>query len=240
MHFHRSYKLGPTQTPIIIKGLIAIIVCLSVLGALIAPFFKTNFFAYLFGLSISGIKHYLYWQFITYNFLQPSYGLNISFIIELLFNVYLLWIIGTSVLERISQAQYAIFLILNSIFSAFIILLTMKLGYPQLVYSGPTISLYASMIAWMMLNPPDTRIFLFFAIPMKHYWLVLGLIGFNLFTSLSNGQIVSFFGYIATCIFSYFYSVIIWNKHSPFLSLNKMERSIIYTCGPIINKFKRK
>ncbi len=240
MHFHKSYKIGPSKTPLIIKTILGLIISLSVLNALISPFFKAHFITYFLGLSVEGIKNYFVWQFITYNLLQPGYGINISFIIELLFNLYLLWIIGTSVLDRISQIQYLIFYMLSCVFSAFIMLFIMAIGYPHLVYAGTTISLYATLIAWMMLNPPDTRIFLFFAIPMKHYWLVLGLIGFNLLANLSSNQIVNFFGYIAVSIFAYFYSVIIWNRHSPFQSLNKMERSLIYICKPIIDKFKKR
>lgn len=240
MHFHKSYKLGPSNTPFIIKTILGIIIGISILNALIAPFINTNYITYLLGLSISGIKNYFYWQFLTYNFLVPAHGINITFIIDLLFNAYLLWIIGTSVIDRISQIQYLIFYILSSVFSGLIMLLIMSIGYPQFIYSGITVSLYGTLVAWMMLNPPDTRIFLFFAIPMRHYWLVLGLIGFNLFSSLTNAQFVNFFGYAAVSIFSYFYSVIVWNRYSPFNSLNKMERSLIYTFKPIIDKFRRK
>jgi len=240
MHFHKSYKLGPTTTPLIIKIILGLIISISVLSSLINPFFKNHYIAYFLGLSLSGIKHFFIWQFITYNFLQPGYGININFIISLLFNLYLIWIIGASVIERISQVQFIIFYVLCSIFSAFVMLLIMSVGYPHFIYAEPTISLYAILIAWMMLNPADTRIFLFFTLPMKHYWLVLGLIGFNLLTSLSNMQMVNFFGYLAVSIFAYFYSVIIWNRHSPFHHFHKMEKALIYTCKPIIERIKKR
>jgi membrane associated rhomboid family serine protease len=240
MHFQKSYKIGPRNTPIIIKIILGFIISLSLFNALITPFFKAHYITYFLGLSVDGLKNYYFWQLVTYNFLQISYGISISFIIELLFNVYLIWIIATSVLERISQIQYVIFYILNSVFSAFVMLAVMAIGYPHFIYAGATISLYATLVAWMMLNPPDTRIFLFFAIPMKHYWLVLGLIGFNLLSNLSNNQMVNFFGCIAVSVFSYFYSVIIWAKHSPFQSLNNMERSLIHIFKPIIDRLTRK
>ena len=116
----------------------------------------------------------------------------------------------------------------------------MSFGYHSFIYAGPTISLFAILIAWMMLNPPDTRIFLFFAIPLKHYWLVLGIIGFTLLSNLSNMLMVNFFGYLAVSIFAYFYSVIIWQRYSPFHFLNKLERTLIYFFKPIIEKFKRR
>lgn len=238
--FHTSYKIGPTKTPIIIKIILGITIFLSVLNALTLPFLKTNILSYLFGLSLSGAKNYYFWQLLTYNFLQPSIGFNINFIFDILFNLYLLWVIGVSLIDRISQLQYIIFYILSSLFSASVMLFIMSLGYPAYIFTGISISLYSTLMAWMMLNPPDTRIFLFFAIPMKHYYLVLGLIGINLFTSLSHYQMVNFCGYIASVIFSYFYSVIIWSRFSPFQSLNKMESLLINLFRPLINKFRRK
>lgn len=240
MNFHKSYRIGPPKTPLIIKILLGLIICISIISALIGPFFKANYIGYFLGLSISGFKSFFFWQLVTYNFLQSTYGININFIAQLLFNTYLIWIIGTSVVERISQVQYLIFYLLSTIFSAFVILLIMAIGYHHFIFSGTTISLYATLIAWMMLNPADTKIFLFFAIPLKHYWLVLGLIGFNLLMNLSNMQMVNFFGYLAVSIFAYFYSIIIWNRYSPFHFLHKMERALIYTFKPIIDKFKKR
>lgn len=226
MHFQKSYKMVPAKTPLIIKTLLGLIVCASMLNAITAMFFKAQYIAYLLGLSLDGFKHYYLWQLATYALPQPAQGITLSFLIELAFNLYLIWIIGSSVLDRISQLQYLIFCVFSSFFSAIVMLCVMATGYPHFIYSGPAILLYATLIAWMMLNPPDTRIFLFFVLPMRHYWPVLGLIGFNLLSNLSNNQIVNFFGYIAVVVFSYFYSVIIWGKLSPFHHFNKMERTL--------------
>ncbi|KKK95624.1 hypothetical protein LCGC14_2670920, partial [marine sediment metagenome] len=119
-------------------------------------------------------------------------------------------------------------------------LLTMLFGSQNYVFANSTITLYATLIAWMMIVPSDTRIFLFFAIPIKHYWLVLGLIGYNLLSSLSTMQLIPFFAYLSVSLFAYFYAVIVWQRFSPFIHLNKMERRLIYTSRVIAQKFRKK
>ena len=97
MHFHKSYKVGPHKTPYIIKAILVLIAGASILGAIIAPFFQANHLAYFLGLSLSGIKHFFLWQLITYNFIEPGFGINVGFLLKVLFNMYLIWIIGTTV-----------------------------------------------------------------------------------------------------------------------------------------------
>jgi hypothetical protein len=95
-------------------------------------------------------------------------------------------------------------------------------------------------VAWMMLNSKETRIFLFFILPIKAYWIVLGLIGLNLLSNFSNMQMVPFFTTLTVSLYSYFYSVVIWNRFSPLDHLNRMERYLIYTSRRISSKFNRK
>lgn len=236
----KSYRIGPTKTPIVIKLLLILILSVSLLTAIATPFLKTNFLQYIFGISLTGVKNLFFWQFLTYSFLQPGYGLDISLIIVLIFNLYLIWMSSTAIVEKTSQIQYLIFYLLSTIFTAFIILLTMLLGYKNAIFSSSTVVLYATLIAWMMMMPKDTKIYLLFAIAMKHYYLVLGLICFNLLSNLSNMDLISFFAYLSVTIFAYFYSVIVWHRHSPFHFLEKMERSLIYMSKTLIDKFSRK
>lgn len=240
MPYQKTYKLGPTKTPFILKLIITLILTISIISAILSPFLKTNVIRYLFSLSIPGIKSYFFWQLITYSLLQPGHGIDFSFIISLLFNLYLIWVIGSSVVEKTSQKQFFIFYLLSSIFSALVILLTMLIGYQNYLFSSSTIPLYAILIAWMMLMPSDTKIFLFFALPLKHYFLVLGLICLSLLSTLSSMDLVAFFGYLSVSIFAYFYSVVIFQRYSPFHALNRMERSLIFTTRIIINKFRKK
>jgi membrane associated rhomboid family serine protease len=240
MSYPRSSKFGPSYTPIFIKLLLLLVFSASVISTILAPFFNANFFQYFLGLSLEGIKSVYFWQFITYNFLQMGYGIDFNFLIVLAFNMYLIWVLGSQVIQMLSSRSYIVFYFASTIFAALVMLLTMLIGYPNQIYSGATIALYATLIAWMMITPKDTKIFLFFAIPIKHYILVLGLIVFNLISNLSNKDLVSFFGYLSVSIFSYFYCVVIWQKRSPFHFLNNFEIKLIQTIWSIRNKLNRK
>jgi len=116
----------------------------------------------------------------------------------------------------------------------------MLIGYPTYVFASTSIGLYTTLIAWMMLNPKNTRIFLFFAFPIKLSHIVFILLGINLLTDLSNLQFVNFFGYLACSIYSYFFSVIYWYRHGPISHFEKMERSLIYFFRPIMDKLKKR
>lgn len=240
MQYHKPHRIGPSKTPFIVKAILAVILFLSVFVAIVSPFIKSTYLLYLFGISLEGIKNLFFWQFFTFSLIQPGMGLDFNFIITIIFNLYLIWVTATTVVENTSQKSYFIFYLLSSFFTGSILLLAMLSSSVNYVFAGSTITLYATLIAWMMLMPSDTRIFLFFAIPIKHYWLVLALIGFNLLSSLSSFQIIPFIAYLSVSLFAYFYSVIVWQRFSPFIHLNKMERRLIYTSRVIAQKFRKK
>ena len=240
MQYQRPHRIGPPKTPSVVKIILAFILFISIFTAIVTPFLKSNYLIYLFGISLEGIKSFFFWQFFTFSLLQPGYGLDFSFIIVIIFNLYIIWVTATTIVENTSQKGYLIFYIFSSIFTGLAVLLTMLFGSQNYVFANSTITLYATLIAWMMIVPSDTRIFLFFAIPIKHYWLVLGLIGYNLLSSLSTMQLIPFFAYLSVSLFAYFYAVIVWQRFSPFIHLNKMERRLIYISSRISQKFRKK
>ncbi|MBN2478822.1 MAG: rhomboid family intramembrane serine protease [Parachlamydiales bacterium] len=242
MYNRAGYRIGPHRTPLIIKSILFITIAISVISAVLAPFLKFNYVLYLLSLSLHGIKNFYFWQLITYNFIQPGFGLSISFAVHLFFNTYIIWIIGSAIIEKTSTKSFALLYFLSTLFSGLVMLLVMFLGYKYTMLASSGVGLYTCLIAWMMLNPPDTRIFLFFAIPLKLFWVVLALLGFNLFSNLSSLDMVHFFGYLSSAIFSYFFSIIVWNRHSPFKRLDKLERELIYFSRKIANRsnIKRK
>lgn len=240
MQYQRPHRIGPPKTSAVVKFILAFILFISGFVAIVTPFIKSNYLLYLFGLSLEGIKHFFFWQFFTFSLLQPGYGIDINFIIVIIFNLYLIWVSATTIVENTSQKGYFIFYLLSSLFTGLVLFIAMLIGFSNYVFAASTITLYATLVAWMMIVPSDTRIFLFFAIPIKHYWLVLGLIGFNLLSSLSSLQIIPFIAYLSVSVFAYFYSVIVWQRFSPFIHLNKMERRLIYTSRTIAQKFRKK
>ena len=240
MRSQKSYNLGPSKTFFIIKLIIIISVSLSALAALSAPMLKHNYIGYILGLSLDGIKSFYVWQLLTYNFLQPNFGITISFLIHILFNLYIIWAAGTFVVERTSQGQFLFLYLSSAIFTALTTLLVMLISYPHFMFASTSIGVFTTLIAWMMLSPKDARIFLFSAFPIKLSHIVFVLLGINLFSDLSNLQFVNFFAYLSCAIYSYFFSVIVWQRHGPITKFANMEKNLITFFRPIVNRFKRK
>ena len=80
------------------------------------------------------------------------------------------------------------------------------------------------------------KLLLFFVIPVSVKWLILSFLGFTLLVSLSNTDIPSFFAYLSSSLFSYFFALIIWKTRGPFPILEKFEKKFVFR----IKKKKKK
>ena len=178
-------------------------------------------------LSLWGIKHCFFWQFLTHFFISPiSQGVNISFILYIVFNMYFLWMVGSSVISQRGPKHFlALYLgggILGGLVSAVILLST----YALTPIAGINPALYALLTAWMILFP-EMQILLFFTIPVKIKWLILGILGVNLAMDLSHGDLLHFLPYLSSVLFGYFYAILGWRLHSPFSQLHSFENLLI-------------
>jgi membrane associated rhomboid family serine protease len=178
-------------------------------------------------LSLWGIKNYFFWQFITHFFISPvSQGVNISFVLSIVFNMYFLWMVGSSVVaQRSSKDLLTLYLgggILGGLISAIVLLNTYSLA----PIAGINPALYALLTAWMMLFP-EMQILLFFTIPVKIKWLILGILGVNLAMDLSHGDLLHFLPYLSSVLFGYLYAVLGWSLNSPFSQLHSFENLLI-------------
>lgn len=178
-------------------------------------------------LSLWGIKNYFFWQFFTHFFISPvSQGVNISFILYIVFNMYFLWMVGSSVIAQRGPKHFlSLYLgggILGGLVSALVLLST----YAMTPIAGINPALYALLTAWMMLFP-EMQILLFFTIPVKIKWLILGILGVNLAMDLSHGDLLHFLPYLSSVLFGYFYAVLGWRLRSPFSQLHPFENQLI-------------
>src|SRR5262245_61838813 len=127
-----SYGLGPSKPPKIIGRLVAITSAISIFCALVS-----NLFAYfgaatpqeLLSLSWQGLSHAFIWQPLTYLFVQPGgeIGITLSFLLALCFNMYILWIMGASTLERLGNISFLRFYFITGALTGLITLLFMPL-----------------------------------------------------------------------------------------------------------------
>jgi membrane associated rhomboid family serine protease len=171
-------------------------------------------------LSWAGMERYYLWQPVSYLFVQPG-PLSLGFFIGLGFNMYVLWMFGTSLLERCRWPLfYALYL------GSGLVAGLASLAFPNVYLAGSTTAVYAILVAWMMLNP-GSQVLLFFALPFKAHWLIAGLIGFTLFVDISAADWVSCVSLTASVLFGYIFSLIAWREQSPFSFLRPFERKIL-------------
>lgn len=171
-------------------------------------------------LSRAGIENLYFWQLISYAFLEGG-GLSFGFLLQLGFNMYILWMFGSSLIERSHPARFLL-LYLGSAFIGGVSILPFHHAF----LAGSTIPIYAILTAWMMLNP-GAQLQLFFAIPFKAHFLIVGLIAFTLFLDLSSGNWPFAIALIAGVFYAYLFALITWRQQGPFSILRPFERRVL-------------
>lgn len=194
-----------------IKIVIALTVALSFLAACI-PSLQA-----LLALSWTGIAHFYVWQLITYLFVAP-HPISLGHIVQIGLNMYLLWMFGSSFSRHFFVLYFG-----SGLFAALATLA--PLYFFHTVTAGATPAIYAILIAWSMLNP-HSQLLLFFAIPFKAHWLIAGWIGLTFFLDISSHNWSNFVSLLASCAFSYLFTLIVWRQPSPFDFFHSFERKV--------------
>jgi len=228
MTFNSFNPIGPPITPPILKYLIGTIIVFSLGATLVGTLIGNTFLHSLFALSAEGIKSGFIFQFITYAFLQtPDFHLNLSYLIHLAFSLYILWVVGAQIIQRIGNKSFILFFFLSILTTGLVAFLAMDLLGQSQTLSGTTALLYSLLIAWIMLYP-DVRIFLFFILPILAKHLVIGILGINLIIDLVNHSYLSVITYLTATVFGYLYSLFIWKCKSPFIFLHPFEKRVFH------------
>lgn len=218
-----SNNLAPGYTPKIIKTLISLFVIFNLFSAII----NHEYVRYFLGLSLDGIKNYYFWQIITNLFVFGNPTITFSFVFKLLFCIYTIWIFGTSITELKGTKQFMIIFSFASILSSFFALCFLYIFPSTHVFFGGTILLYVISMQWLMIHS-DAKILLFFALPFNAKWIILGGMGINLLSLLSEGFYLYFSTYLFSAISTYLLCLMIWKIHSPFSFLRKIEKNIFF------------
>jgi len=226
------FQVGPESTPIPLK----ILIFITIGTALTAAFFPGS--QNLFSLSWNGILQFRFWQFFTYPFMPPA-PISFSLFVYLIFNLYLLWVFGSSLIQRSRSSLFFALYFGSALFAGLMALAAMALFHSPLFLAGASAPLFAVLIAWVLLNP-DAQLLLFFSIPFKARWLVLGLLAASLLLDLSSGDWVNFFSYLGSALFGYIFSLIAWREASRFPFLRNFERMVFRTLDRTKEKWVRK
>jgi len=222
-------RLGPEFTPKIIKNLIIITCFSSILFALLDIFITAVFnvpgpLSFL-SLSWFGLNKFFLWQPFTYFFVYgvTGSGIGLSWMLGLAMNMYILWMMGTNILERVGEKPFLRFYLLSGVTAGIVAALLMPVIGTYAILTGPAPCILAILIAWVMLNP-DSNLLLFFILPIKSRWLVAGIIGAILLTTLSSLDFIHLFFYMTGIAVGYIYSVTAWNLRSPFAFTHEFDR----------------
>jgi membrane associated rhomboid family serine protease len=227
-----DFQYGPEETPKPLLYLIASIGVVSILSTLLnglfSYFLESTGPEELLGLSLRGMRDFFLWQPFTYIFTQNSYsaGISISYLISLCFNLYILWILGSAVIERIGLKSFFKLFFVSGIASGLIALLMMKLTSQSLILSGPGPAILALLCFWTLLySEADLRFFFIFQLKAK--WLTAGIFIAILLSCLSQLDFVSLGFYLTGMICGYLYGIIAYDLKGPFTFLNSFEEFIL-------------
>lgn len=238
MPYTTQTRLGPEFTPKIIKNLILITVIASITSILLEPLFNLVFGIAgpmtLLTLSLRGITNYYLWQPFTYLFVVESGGLrvNLFWLIGVAVNMYILWVMGSNILERVGAKPFLRLYFISGVLSGLVALLFMYLTGYNTIIGGPTAPILAILTCWAILNP-ESQLLLFFVIPIKSRWLVVGILGVMLFLALASLDFVHFFFYASAAATGYFYSVFGWGHRSPFPFTQNFDHALERLIGKI-------
>ena len=244
---HQSHSFGPgaRKAPKIVKWTMLATLILSfftiVSHALFTQVLHLPSPQFLLSLSLWGVEKFFLWQFISYLFVQPlsAEGFSFPLILHIFFDLYLLWAIGSAIVEAKGKKHFVGLYFGGALFIGLIAALLLFLFHSPLPFSGATMSIYILMIGWVFLYP-EAMIMVFMMIPMRAKWLVFGLIGVNLLLDFSNGAFLSFALTAGALTFGYLYAILCWDILSPFHRLHPIEKRLIYTKRTLLQSFRRK
>lgn len=204
-----------------------LIAVLSLFAGLTDPWFR-NYFNVMtisdwLGLSYTGLNHLYLWQIFTWAFLEPSYdGISFSFLINLIFYLYFLWMLGSSVITNLGEQSFFRFFIATTLFfgvlSAAFILATGS----YITLMGLTTFLFALFVVFVLMNS-ENELLLFFLVPIKTKWLFLLVAGGTFLIALSKWSLFFFLLYPGALLWGYLYGIVVLGLWSPFLALNPFE-----------------
>jgi membrane associated rhomboid family serine protease len=238
-NFNKSYKNPPKPLKILLWAILSF----SLLSAALNKFFIQAIEIIgpqdLLSLSQEGARNGYLWQPLTYLFIHPAEnGISFFFLLHLFFNIYLLWMVGSSVIQKIGSGPFIRLFLVSGIAAGFFGQWIIHLTSSSTLVSGASPGIYAILVAWTMLFP-DIEMILFGRTPIKAKWLVIGFLGLALLSDLSDGHFMTFVIYSIGATTGYLYSVIAWGLFGPFSITHRFDRLLFHFTQFIRQKIKR-
>ncbi len=159
------------------------------------------------------------WQLITYQFMHGGFS-------HILFNMFALWMFGSSIENVFGSKKFLIFYLLAGISAGLLhLFVSPLLGSLPAITIGASGSVYGVLIAYALFFP-DNLIFLYFLIPVKAKYLIgfLVVIEFLAVDSASSG--VAHLAHLGGALFAFLY--IMFDKNSYVELKNVFKNSYFY------------
>ncbi|GAB4225587.1 MAG: hypothetical protein Tsb0021_00550 [Chlamydiales bacterium] len=222
-----SVQFGPEFTPNPLKHLLiatgVISLSLPFLEVLLGTFFGNLGIQKFFSLTPSVISRFYFWQPFTYFFLQQSFGgISLGLFINLAFKLYFIWIMGTSVIERLGLTSFFISYLGGAVIAAIGYMGGVLFFDSNTIFAGTTPALLSLFILWSFMNP-ETTLYVLLIIPIQLKWILAGVVGLALLVPLSDGEMVFFFMNVFSLSLGYFYATVAWGFSSPFPQSHKWD-----------------
>ncbi len=227
-----NVRLGPESTPSSLKKIIIFTISISIGSALINVFL--DYFFNIPGpelwLSLSwwGLGNLFLWQPITFLFVHGSGygGITFFFLLSLFFNMYILWVLGTQVFERVGKKSFFTLYFTSGILAGLITLLIMPVIGQYTILSGATPAILAILVVWTLIYP-EAELLLFFLIPVKAKWLTGVVLGAIFLINLSNFNFIGLIFHLSGAFIGYLYALLAWGLHLPFARIYRLELKIV-------------
>ncbi len=148
----------------------------------------------IFGPGVVDIPGFWPWQLVSYAFLHGGFG-------HIFFNLFLLWMFGMRIENDWGSRRFAIFYFACVIGAGLIQMVAMYgTGIPTVGASG---GVFGILLAFGMMYP-DEPIYLYFLVPVKAKWLVIGLGVFSIVAGLTGAQAgIAHYAHLGGMIFGF-------------------------------------
>jgi membrane associated rhomboid family serine protease len=147
------------------------------------------------------------WQLVTYGFLHADF-------FHLLFNMFSLWMFGTSLEQTWGSRRFATFYFVCVVGAALLQLVVQYLSGSFAPTIGASGGVYGLLMAFGMMFP-NQIIYLNFFIPVKAKWFVIGMGAISLFSGVSGAADgVAHFAHLGGMVFG-LALLLYWRRQAP-------------------------
>lgn len=148
-----------------------------------------------FALSPWEMPSFRIWQLVSYMFMHGDFT-------HLLFNMFTLWIFGRQLEYDLGGKRFLTYYMITGIGAGALNLLVMSLTGEYGLTVGASGAVFGILLAFGVLHPNVRMMLLFFPVPIKAKWMVMGYGAIELFLGLTaRGSNVAHFAHLGGMIF---------------------------------------